>query len=284
MNGLDIHFQAKDTCLVEQHVKIGKMSVPDNLKNSYSPEPTIRQFKAWNETIEWLRVYIFISFIYEFEGTSNKKAFSIQDVFLRELNLEYLREDLDDDEYGEFVITETNNMFPRVLELVGKQLEENGLTEYKTDFSKQLSLVDVGVFYRRRREEEKSNVLNLEECTDLSYATERLNLLIQNAWKEESYHEFLKGANSIIICEVSPDGSANDIYNRMKDVINSLGRKDEEVFYYIESGEKAMVLDPDISDLMNLMSSHFNVVKWILGSDPEGTNRYTKAVVGIITR
>ena len=159
-------------------------------------------------------------------------------------------------------------MLPFVRRTIKRQLKQVGLDNH---FSCRIDFMQA---YIRKLEDEKHFVLSVKEMTRTSaenylpevFAHTMLDL------KKEDYAEMLSGAKKIVVCEVSPEGSAYEVYKRMK--------------YVIEAGDmmKAGLFDPDVSVLMNHMDSRYHVIQCIWGANMEEAKRYTKAVAVQVVR
>lgn len=173
-------------------------------------------------------------------------------------------------------------MLPFVRRTIKRQLKQVGLDNH---FSCRIDFMQA---YIRKLEDEKHFVLSVKEMTRTSaenylpevFAHTMLDL------KKEDYAEMLSGAKKIVVCEVSPEGSAYEVYKRVKYVIDSLEDKSKDVIYYIEAGDmmKAGLFDPDVSVLMNHMDSRYHVIQCIWGANMEEAKRYNKAVAVQVVR
>ena len=264
------------------------------------------QFDAWIDDISKSEKEVFLYISFSFYGSRRREAFWLRDVFSRRINLcptvdgsypqkekydcqatlELLcsREPAKEGQYKDE---------PFVIGTVFTQLDLNGLASHKDTFDRLLTRVlthDLENAFKRWHDDEKNGFLSVKEMSPAE-AVEYLPTVFTYTTitfpdlSKEGYKEMLEGSKRVCLCEVSPEGYAYDVFKRMRYAVDSLGYDSKDVFYYAELGEKnESVLVPDGSTLMNNMERHFNVVKHIWGTDPNGVTKYTKAFVGLIIR
>ena len=269
-----LHYTSKRIYLAEEDVEIHKQGeYVDDESNDGKPYIV---YDFWVEEISRYKKAVILIIQYDFLGTPEKGAFFIRDVFINEIAISRKKEDQDKDYRWEYEVCATHEMLPFVRRTIKRQLKQAGLDNHFR------CRIDFMQAYIRKLEDEKHHVISVKEMSRASaehylpevFTHEQLGLT------KEDYSEMLSGAKKVIICEVSPEGSAYDVYIRMKYVIDSLEDKSRDILYYIEAGDlmKAMIFNPDVSVLMNHMSSRYNVIKCIWGANLEEAKRYTKAV------
>lgn len=280
MANKDLHYTSKHIYLAEEDVEIHKQGeYIDDESNDGKPYIV---YDFWVEEISRYKKAVILIIQYDFLGTPEKGAFFIRDVFINEIAISRKKEDQDKDYRWEYEVCATHEMLPFVRRTIKRQLKQAGLDNH---FSCRIDFMQA---YIRKLEDEKHFVLSVKEMTRTSaenYLPEVFSHTMLDL-KKEDYAEMLRGAKKVVICEVSPEGSAYEVYKRMRYVIDSLEDKSKDVIYYIEAGDmtKAGLFNPDVSVLMNHMASRYNIIKWIWGANMEEAKRYTKAVAVVLIR
>lgn len=233
-------------------------------------------------------VLLYISF--SFDGSRRRDSFCLSDTFSRRITL-FPDADGNYPKKEDYDFQATLEMLPKAFDIVNEQLDNNKLTSHKDAFDRQMTDVltyDLANAFKRWHEDEKNGFLGMEEMSAeeaIEYLPTVFTYVSCPELTKDDYREILEDAHRVFLCEVSPEGYAEEIIRRMRYAIDSLGYDSKEVFYYAEVGKKSDgVLTPDCSSIMNDMERHFNVVKHIWGADPNGETRYTKAYVGLIVR
>lgn len=263
-------------------------------------------FDAWIDDISKSEkdVFFFISFF--FYGSRRRKGFSLREVFSRRITL-LPNEDGTYPQKEEYDYQATLDLLcyvepkqkgpdkdePFVIKTVFTQSDILGLSSHKDTFDRLFARVlthELEKAFKCWHDDEKNGFLGVKEMSSAE-AEEYLPTVFTYTTfsfpelSKEGYKEMLEGSKRVFLCEVSPEGYAYDVFKRMRYAVDSLGYDSKDVFYYAELGEKnESVLVPDCSTLMNNMDRHFNVVKHIWGTDPNGVTKYTKAFVGLIIR
>lgn len=247
-------------------------------------------FDAWVDDISDVEkeVYLYISF--SFSGSRRREAFWIRDVFSHRITL-CPNEDSSFPKKEEYDFQVTLGMLPKAFEVVNAQLDSHGLVSHKDAFDRQMTQVlsyDLERAFKLWHEDEKNGFLGVDEMS-AGEAIEYMPTIFANATfpklSMEDYQNMFKDAKRVFLCEVSPEGYAEDIIRRMRYAVDSLGHDSKDVFYYVEVGEKSEgFLTPDGSAILNDMERHYNVVKHIWGCNPDGVTRYNKVYVGVIVR
>lgn len=107
----------------------------------------------------------------------------------------------------------------------------------------------------------------------------------ETPWVEENgFDDAISSAKSILICEISPNGSAMDVSKRMVLAVDTLGEGSKDVFYYVIAGNliSAGLCNPDFSEITGTMRERYHVVKWVCQYNPKIPGRYLRVVLGII--
>ncbi len=280
MKDKDLHYISKRIYLSETDIEVNSLgNYVDDESNDGLPH--IR-FEYCVDDISRYKKAVILKMHYEFLGTPEKRAFFLYNVFVNEIAISRKKEDLEKDYRWEYEVCATSEMLPFVRRTIKKQLKEAGLDDH---FSCRIDFMQA---YVRKLQDEKHYVLGIKEMTRSS-AMHYLPEVFENSMpdlKKEDYSEMLEGAQKVVVCEVSADGTAYDVFKRMKYAIDSLDDMSKDVIYYIEAGNpvKAMVFNPDVSVLMNSMDERYNIVKCIWGENLEEAKRYTKAVVAVLIK
>lgn len=263
-------------------------------------------FDAWIDDISKSEKEVFLYISFSFDGSRRREAFWLRDVFSRRINI-CPNVDGSFPQKEEYDCQATLELLcriepgqrgsykdePFVIDTVFTQLDLYGLTSHKDTFDRLLTRVlthDLEKAYKCWHDDEKNGFLGVKELSPAEAEEYLLTVFAYTTFtfpelSNEGYTEMLEGSKRIYLCEVSPKGYAYDVFKRMRYAVDSLGFDSKDVFYYAELGEKSeSVLIPDGSTLMNNMDRHFNVVKHIWGTDPNGETKYTKAYVGLIIR
>ena len=280
MKDKELHYISKRIYLGESDIEVhGPGEYVDNESNDGLPHIG---FEFWVDDISRYKKAVILRIWYEFLGTPEKGAFFLYNAFVNEIAISRKKEDQDKDYRWEYEVCATSEMLPFVRKTIKRQLKDAGLDNH---FSCRINFMQA---YVRKLQDEKHYVLSVKDMTRSSaehylpevFAHTMLDL------KSDDYSQMLEGAQKVIVCEVSPEGTAYDVFKRMKYVIDTLESKSRDVIYYIEAGDpiKAMIFNPDLSVLMNHMNERYNVIKCIWGSNLEEAKRYTKAVVAVLIK
>ena len=278
MKDNDLHYTSKRITLFDSDIEVHpKGEYFDGEDNDGKPH---LRYRFGVENISRYKKAVYLRIWYDFLGAPEKQAFFIYDMFVNEIAISRKKEDQNKDYRWEYEVCATSEMLPFVRKTIKKQLDDAGLDNH---FSCRIDFMQA---YARKRQDEEHYVLDVKEMTRSSaehYPPEVFSHSMFDL-KKEDYSEMLAGANKVIVCEVSADGTAADVFERMKYVIDSLEYTSKDVVYYIEAGNpvKEMIFNPDISVLMNRMDERYNVIKCIWGENLEEAKRYTKAVVAVL--
>lgn len=258
-------------------------------------------FDAWVDDISESEKEVFFFVSFSFSGSRRRESFWIRDVFSLRITLfpnaagEYPQREEYDYRATLDLICRIEpgqegpyNDEPFIIHTVFSQLDMHNLTSHKDTFDRQMTQVlthDLENAFKLWHDDEKNGFLGMQEMLP-GEAIAYLPTVITHEFpklSESDYKEMLKDAKKVILCEIFPTGNAYDIAKRMRYAIDSLEADSKDVFYYAEAGENcAEYLTPDGGDIVNFMDRHFNVIKHIWGSEPDGKTRYTKAYVGLI--
>lgn len=264
------------------------------------------QFDAWIDDISKSEKEVFLYISFSFYGSRRREAFWIRDVFSRRINLcqtvdgSYPQKEKYDCQASLELLCSIEPAKegqykdePFVIGTVFTQLDLNGLSSHKDTFDRLLTKVLTHEFekaFKCWHDDEKNGFLGVKEMSSAE-AEEYLPTVFTYTTfsfpelSKDGYNDMLDGSKRVYLCEVSPEGYAYDVFKRMRHAVDSLGYDSKDVFYYAElDGENESVLIPDCSTLVNNMERHFNVVKHIWGTDPQGVTKYTRAFVGLIVR
>jgi len=137
---------------------------------------------------------------------------------------------------------------------------------------------------------DSSMLVDVTDKFEISNVSEVVNYLPglfkpETPWVEDNgFDDACSSAKSILICEISPNGSAMDVLKRMMLAVDVIGEGSKDVFYYVIAGNLlgAGLCNPDFSVITGTMRERFNVVKWVCQYDPQTPGRYLRVVVGII--
>lgn len=273
-----LHYVSKRIYLGEADVEIGKKG--DFLDSDENDRTPHLWYDFWVENVSKYKKAVILKIRYDFFGTPEQNPFFIYDVFVNEIAISRKKADQEKHYRWEYEVCATSEMLPFVRKTVKRQLKEAGLDNH---FSCRIDFMQA---YVTKLQDEEHYVLSVKEMTKTSDVNYLPSIFTHEVFglKKEDYEEMLANAKKVIICEVSPDGYALEIFKRMKYAIDSLEEKSKDVFYYIEAGNtfKALVSNPDSSTLTRLMGNRYNVIKYIWGENMEEAKRYTKAVVGLL--
>lgn len=247
-------------------------------------------FDAWIDDFSKSEKDVFLHISFSFYGSRRRESFWIRDVFSRRITL-IADADGNYPKKEDYDFQTTLEMLPIAFDVVNEQLDENNLASHKDAFDRQMTEVltcELASAFKCWHEDEKNGFLGVKEMS-AEEAIEYLPTVFTYAslpeLTKDDYREMLEVGQKVFLCEVSPEGHAEDVFRRMRYAVDSLAYDSKDVFYYAEVGEKSDgFLTPDCSSIMNDMERHFNVVKHIWGADPNGETRYTKAYVGLIVR
>lgn len=276
----ELHYSSKRIYLSEEDVEVHEQGVFVNDKSN-DGKPYL-SYEIWVEDISRYKKAVILIIQYEFLGTPENGAFFIHDMFVNEIAISRKKEDQDKDYRWEYEVCATKEMIPFVRKTLRKQLKDAGLDHH---FKCQINFARA---YAQKLKVEEHYVLSVKEMTK-SLAENYLPEVFAHEMfglKNEDYSEMLSGAEKVVVCEVSPDGTAYDVYKRMRYAIDSLKDKSKDVLYYIEAGDliKARIINPDVSTLINHMSERYNVIRSIWGTNTEEAKRYPKAVAVVLFR
>jgi hypothetical protein len=225
---------------------------------------------------------VILNIQYKFLGTPENGAFFIHDLFVNEIAISRKKEDQDKDYRWEYEVCATKEMLPFVRKTIRKQLKDAGLDHH---FKCRINFIRA---FAQKLKDEEHYVLSVKEMTRSSAENYLPEVFAHELFglKKEDYSEMLSGAEKVVVCEVPPEGSAYDVYKRMRYAIDSLEDKSKDVLYYIEAGNllKARIINPDVSTLINHMSERYKVIRSIWGTNTEEAKRYTKAVAVVLFR
>lgn len=273
-----LHYISKRIYLGEADVEIGKKGDFLDIEDNDGKPHLLYEF--WVDDISRYKKAVILKIRYEFFGTPEQCSFFIYDVFVNEIAISRKKADQEKNYRWEYEVCATSEMLPFVRKTIKRQLKEAGLDNH---FSCRIDFMQA---YVTKLQDEEHYVLSVKEMTKTSALNYLPSVFTHEALglKKEDYEDMLADAKKVIICEVSPDGYAYEIFKRMKYVIDSLKEKSKDVFYYIEGGDPitAQVFDPDASTLVRLMDNRYNVINCIWGVNMEEAKRYTKAVVGLL--
>lgn len=269
---------------VETDVEIGeKMSHPELV---YNRIPKIAA-DGWIEDIGAAEKEVYLIVWFSFLGSRRRTSFFIHDVFRHRL---LLAEEVDG--YAipirkKYLYQAITQMYKTVLNRIKKQLDENGLDLYKPVLEKQLRNYFT---HNLKADCDEICEMDSQSYTVTHMSKEQAEIGFPkvfphqiNGLTEEDYKRFLDGAKEVLIYEVSAEGTAGDILDRLIYAINSNGHEKKDIFYYIEAGN-TINITPDVSTITQVMNDLYNVVLDVLGVNTKEEGNYTKALAGVIVR
>lgn len=273
-----LHYVSKRIYLGEADVEVNeKGDFLDTEENDGKPHLL---YEFWVEDISRYKKAVILKISYHFLGTREQGSFFISDAFVNEIAISRKKADQEKNYRWEYEVCATSEMLPFVRKTIKRQLKEAGLDNH---FSCRIDFMQA---YITKLQDEEHYVLSVKEMTKAAAVYYLPCVFSREVFglRKDDYEKMLSDANKIVICEVSPDGSANNIFKRMRYAIDSLNENSKDVIYYIEAGNpyEAHIINPDSSTLSRLMENRYNVIKYIWGENMEVAKRYTKAVVCLI--
>ena len=218
-----VHYVSKCIYLGEADVEIGKKG--DFLDTDENDGKPHLWYDFWVEDISRYKKAVFLKIRYEFFGTPDQSSFYIYDVFVNEIAISRKKADQENNYRWEYEVCATSEMLPLVRKTIKRQLKDAGLDNH---FSCRINFMQA---YVTKLQDEEHYVLSVKEMTKSSAVNYLPSVFTHEVFglKKEDYEEMLADAKKVIICEVSPDGYALEIFKRMKYAIDSLEENSKDV-------------------------------------------------------
>ena len=124
--------------LRETDICIGEMVSRHVGKGGGSHSAQLDIVDGWVEDITDTKKEVFIIITFDFAGSRRRKSFYFRDVFSRRITLASV--DGTFPSKGDYQFEVTASMFPEILVMVNRQLEDNFLSEHKVSFERQLCM------------------------------------------------------------------------------------------------------------------------------------------------
>lgn len=272
------YYSLKEPYLVDFDMAVGTLGVflVDDL---YHGELQL-YYDFWVEDTGRMKKNVYLEIRYECFGSRERAPFFIYDVFVHEIAL--TEKDRKNKYRWEHEVCATSEMLPLVRKTVKRQLKDAGLDNH---FSCRIDFMHA---YIQKLQDEENSFLSLKEMSCFSaagYLTEVCSHEVTGRTRED-YTNMLEGSKRVLICEVSSEGKADEIANRMKYAVDSLEVESKKIIYYIEAGSpfKAGILNPDVSVLTNTMARKYKATEFLWGYNPDVAARYTRAIVCVTVK